>query len=210
MEHGLVRCLPLFGLLRCAQEHGVHISFVRVLPCTRVGPGKVFKDAKSKYTSRVGNMYKQHLRRLAQQDADRYPSGIVFDGNELTSPSANATNKDGDDFFSDWDTPTSSAKPSPALSSSNAVKDASPSIQPSGLKSSSPAASKFSSSPAMGAGSATGSPLAVPASVTKSGSAAAAAAAAVKAIEGSGFDDDDWGDDLDTTTSSTDGHLNIT
>ncbi|KAJ3220175.1 ADP-ribosylation factor GTPase activating protein, ER-Golgi transport [Dinochytrium kinnereticum] len=141
--------------LDCSAVHrnmGVHISFVRstildswTLDQLRImkmggnanaleffrshgsGPEK-FKDAKSKYTSRVGTMYKEKLKKLAQGDADRYPHGIVFDDGP-TSPGIKQDAKD--DFFADWDTPTSSAKNSPALSSSNLEKEkSSPSFTP--------------------------------------------------------------------------------
>jgi ADP-ribosylation factor GTPase-activating protein 2/3 len=54
-----------------------------------------YPDAKSKYSSRTGQMYKDHLRLKANDDAKKYPDRIVIEGEESV--------KKENDFFSDWD-----------------------------------------------------------------------------------------------------------
>lgn len=75
------------------------------------------KDAKAKYTSRAATMYKERLKKLADEDARRYPNRIVVDGEG--EENGNAVAKNNDDFFSSWDKPTaaptiSAPKPEPA------------------------------------------------------------------------------------------------
>jgi ADP-ribosylation factor GTPase-activating protein 2/3 len=61
-----------------------------------------YNDSKSKYSSRVGQMYREHLKKLAEEDARRYPDRIVIEGVLDENVSA-FTSKE--DFFADWENP---------------------------------------------------------------------------------------------------------
>ncbi|KAJ3036453.1 ADP-ribosylation factor GTPase activating protein, ER-Golgi transport, partial [Rhizoclosmatium hyalinum] len=76
-----------------------------------------YKDAKAKYTSSAGVKYRDRVRQLADEDARRFPQGIVIDSSVAAVAEA-AVTPAKDDFFSDWgtdenntQTPTSTSSP---------------------------------------------------------------------------------------------------
>ncbi|KAJ3285623.1 ADP-ribosylation factor GTPase activating protein, ER-Golgi transport [Borealophlyctis nickersoniae] len=77
--------------------------------------GDKAKDAKAKYTSKAAGLYKERLRKLADEDEKKYPGRIVIDesatGDDIA---AEAFESKDDDFFSDWDKPKASPTVTPA------------------------------------------------------------------------------------------------
>ncbi|KAJ2927874.1 hypothetical protein H1R20_g9226, partial [Candolleomyces eurysporus] len=132
--------------LECSSVHrnmGVHISFVRstnldswqLVQLRRMKVGgnasatEFFNkhggssllhdsDTKKKYSSRIGELYKEELERRVREDATRFPAGIFVEGME--APAAAAPKEETeDDFFESWSkpaTPKGSAPGTPRTS----------------------------------------------------------------------------------------------
>ncbi|KAI0738880.1 ArfGap-domain-containing protein [Daedaleopsis nitida] len=126
--------------LDCSSVHrnmGVHISFVRStnldswqlnqLRTMKVGGNASAtdfftkhggtallndSDTKKKYSSRVGELYKETLARRVKEDAAKFPEKIVVEGAEAaTSTNTPKASGDDDDFFSSWDKPATPKSP---------------------------------------------------------------------------------------------------
>ncbi|KAH9932827.1 ArfGap-domain-containing protein [Epithele typhae] len=160
--------------LDCSSVHrnmGVHISFVRStnldswqlnqLRTMKVGgnasASEFFNkhggsallqdsDTKKKYSSRVGELYKEELARRVKEDTARFPAKITVDGLDAVAVPAAAQGGD-DDFFSSWD------KPAAPKTSSAAAKPAPPPVI--GRAGSAPAAPRTVSSASLRANSTT-------------------------------------------------------
>lgn len=109
-------------------------------------------DARTRYSSRTAQLYKEELARRIAEDAREYPDGIHIDGVDLT-PMATQTstpaNESPNDFFDTWDKAEPTPSPRPSRPSSTAppsigVPRATPTPPPGGTTSST------SSAPAAG------------------------------------------------------------
>ncbi|KAF8148220.1 hypothetical protein B0H34DRAFT_668752 [Crassisporium funariophilum] len=126
--------------LDCSSVHrnmGVHISFVRStnldswqltqLRTMKVGgngPAHEFftkhggttllsdSDTKKKYSSRVGELYREELARRVKDDAARFPNGIHVDGIDTPTTTA-AKEETEDDFFNSWSKPSTPKSSNP-------------------------------------------------------------------------------------------------
>ncbi|KAJ3248314.1 ADP-ribosylation factor GTPase activating protein, ER-Golgi transport [Chytriomyces hyalinus] len=135
--------------LDCSAVHrnmGVHITFVRsvVLDSWTVEQLRVmkvsgnanagdwfrqhssaaFKDAKAKYTSKAGVSYRDRVKMLAEEDARKYPQGIVVDSSAGAMAESAAPPKD--DFFSDWGNSEEVAAPTPVFAGSTRPAQSAP------------------------------------------------------------------------------------
>ncbi|KAF8875314.1 hypothetical protein BD779DRAFT_1613445 [Infundibulicybe gibba] len=105
--------------LDCSSVHrnmGVHISFVRStnldswqlaqLRTMKHGGSSLLSDAdtKKKYSSRVGELYKEELAKRTKDDVAKFPNGIMIDG--LDASPAPSKEETEEDFFDSWSKPT--------------------------------------------------------------------------------------------------------
>ena len=60
-----------------------------------------YTDAKAKYSSRAGQMYREYLKKLAEDDARRSPDRIVIEG--FMDEDVSAFSSSQGDFFADWE-----------------------------------------------------------------------------------------------------------
>lgn len=76
------------------------------------------KDATTKYTSNAATKYKEELKRRSAKDAAEYPDEVVITdvmSNVSTDGSSTPAGEPADDFFSSWDKP-SIKRPTPPIS----------------------------------------------------------------------------------------------
>ncbi|KAJ3226080.1 ADP-ribosylation factor GTPase activating protein, ER-Golgi transport [Chytriomyces hyalinus] len=139
--------------LDCSAVHrnmGVHITFVRsvVLDSWTVEQLRVmkvsgnanagdwfrqhsssaFKDAKAKYTSKAGVSYRDRVKMLAEEDARKYPQGIVIDSSVGSVSESAAPPKD--DFFSDWGNSEEVPAPTPVFAGATRPAQPAPVFKP--------------------------------------------------------------------------------
>ncbi|KAF9523145.1 hypothetical protein CPB83DRAFT_799728 [Crepidotus variabilis] len=131
--------------LECSSVHrnmGVHISFVRSTNLdswqliqlrnmkiggngsatdffTKHGGTSLLSDhdSKKKYSSKIGELYKEELARRVKEDAARFPNGIYVEGMEPVVTAPKEENEE--DFFTSWskpNTPKSSQPGTPRVS----------------------------------------------------------------------------------------------
>jgi len=77
--------------MKCGGNENARIHF------NQYGGVAKFKDPKAKYQSRPVLLYKEHLQKLVEEDAKRYPDKIVIEQTEEASQEAQP------DFFTSWE-----------------------------------------------------------------------------------------------------------